>query len=87
MDSDALIALIGPVTAKRLHAIGIHTREDIESLGSVEIYLSLKERFGSGVTLNALYGIEAIIRNVSWLELSDDIKMRLKKEVKNWQRP
>ncbi|MBX7152130.1 TfoX/Sxy family protein [bacterium] len=81
MNPDPLIKLIGPVTAGRLHTIGVHTREDIESLGSVEIYLRLKERFGNNVTLNALYGIEAIIRNINWLELSQEVKAKLKKEV------
>lgn len=82
MNHDELTKLIGPVTANRLHAIGVHNREDIESLGSVEIYLRLKDRFGSSVTLNALYGIEAIIRNIRWLDIPDDVKIRLKKEVR-----
>ena len=62
---------LGPVTAKRLAEVGIADAETLRKTGAVAAYKKLKFRFGRDVTLNALYGLDAAIRNVHWREIDD----------------
>ncbi len=48
---------LGGKSEEWLNAIGVFTRQDLERLGSVEIYRSLKEA-GFPVSLNLVWGIE-----------------------------
>ncbi len=72
---------IGPKTAVWLEAVGITTAEALAELGSVEAYRRLKASRPRDVTLNALYGLEAALMGISWLELPDDIKAALRRQV------
>ena len=71
---------IGPKSSKKLNAIGIFTRSDLERVGSVNAYVQLKRTFPN-VTLNFLYAMEAILMDVHWTKLPKDVKARLKEEV------
>ena len=71
---------IGPKSTKRLNEIGIFTRSDLERIGSVNAYIQLKRVFPN-VTLNFLYGMEAVLMDVHWTKLPKDVKARLKKEA------
>ena len=57
---------IGPVTEKRLVEVGIKDRAALRKLGAVPAYQRLKFRYGRAVTLNALYGLEAVILGCHW---------------------
>jgi DNA transformation protein and related proteins len=72
---------LGPVTAKRLAEVGIGDAETLRRTGAAAAYRKLKFRFGKDVTLNALYGLDAAIRNVHWREIDDDRKAQLKREA------
>jgi DNA transformation protein len=74
---------IGPKTAQWLREVDVHSRADLERLGSVEVYVRLKQSRPAQVSLNALWGLEAAIRNVSWQKLPKSVKDRLRAEVKN----
>jgi DNA transformation protein len=52
---------IGPVTEKRLIAVGVADLAALRKLGAVKAYQRLKFRFGKDVTLNALYALEAVL--------------------------
>lgn len=71
---------IGPKSTKRLNEIGIFTRSDLEHIGSVNAYIQLKRIFPN-VTLNFLYGMEAVLMDVHWTKLPKNVKARLKEEV------
>lgn len=71
---------IGPKSTVRLNKIGIFTRADLERIGSVNAYIQLKRTFPN-VTLNFLYGMEAVLMDVHWTKLPKDVKARLKEEV------
>ena len=71
---------IGPTTARWLHAVGIHTKEDVKELGPVAIYRLLKGH-GYNVSLNLVYALHGAIIDRLWTELSDEVKARLKAEA------
>jgi DNA transformation protein len=72
---------IGPVTERRLIAVGIGDRAALRKLGAVKAYQRLKFRYGKGVTLNALYGLEAVIAGVDWRAIAPERKEALKRAV------
>jgi DNA transformation protein and related proteins len=77
--TSALFPGIGPVTERRLIAVGIGDRTALRKLGPVKAYQQLKFRFGKDVTLNALYGLEAVICECHWLAIPEARKAELKK--------
>ena len=74
----AALSSLGPVTAARLAEVGIETPEALIEAGAVAAYKRLKFRFGKAVTLNALYGLDAAVRNVHWREIDNDRKAELR---------
>jgi DNA transformation protein len=70
---------LGPVTAARLAEIGIDSEESLIEAGAVGAYRRLKFRFGRAVTLNALYGLDAAIRNVHWRTIDEERKAELRR--------
>jgi len=72
---------IGPVTERRLIEVGIVDLKALRRLGAVAAYQRLKFRFGKDVTLNALYGLEAVILGCDWRALTAERKEGLKREV------
>ena len=72
---------LGPATRRRLEEAGIATESELRSLGAVEAYRRLKFRDPKRVSLNALYALEAALRNCHWLHLPADVKAALKAEA------
>jgi DNA transformation protein len=72
---------IGPKTAQWLREVGIESENDIHRLGSVEIYKRLKAHRPKEVSLNALWGLEAVIMGIRWDQLPQDVKDMLKGEI------
>lgn len=81
--SDSILALknLGPATARMLAEIDITTQNELRNLGSVEAYRRLKFRFGTAVTLNALYALEAALQDRHWLSLTPAERMDLKRRA------
>ena len=65
---------IGKKTATWLHEVGVHTRADLEQLGSVEAYKRLKALHPDRVSLNALWALEGALLNMSYTMLPQDVK-------------
>lgn len=72
---------LGGKSEEWLNAIGVFTRQDLERLGSVEIYRSLKEA-GFPVSLNLVWGIEGALADLDWRELPTGLKAELRAEIR-----
>jgi DNA transformation protein and related proteins len=72
---------IGPVTEKRLIAVGVADFAALRKLGAVKAYQRLKFRFGKDVTLNALYGLEAVLTGQHWRAITPERKAELQREA------
>ena len=72
---------MGPKSRVWLHEIGINTLEDLKTIGAVEAYRRLKIAFPTEITLNMLWGLQAAILNISWKNLTPEMKAELKEKV------
>ena len=72
---------LGPKSRQWLAEIGITTFEEIERLGSVEVYRRLKASRPREVSLNMLYGLEAAILDIPWQYLPQDVKDQLRTQI------
>lgn len=59
---------IGPVLAEKLEAVGIRSRGDLESVGSVEAVLQIRGKLDDGC-VNMLYALEGAIRGIRWHQI------------------
>jgi DNA transformation protein len=72
---------IGPVTEQRLVDVGVIDLAALRELGAAQAYRRLKFRFGKAVTLNALYGLEAVLTQCHWRAITQPRKAELQREV------
>ena len=72
---------LGPKSREWLASVGVHTLEDVASLGVVETYKRVKAAYPEKVTLNMLWGLQAALLEIPWNELPQDIKDQLRQEV------
>jgi TfoX-like protein len=72
---------IGPTTASRLVEVGVESSDDIDRLGSVEVFRRL-EGTRQGVSLNALWVLEALLLGCDWRDLPADRKAQLRAAVR-----
>lgn len=70
-----------PKSTEMLAKIGIHTKDDLESVGAVDCYLMLKNQ-GFNVDLNMLYALESALLDINSVHLSQDIKQHLQAAIK-----
>ena len=77
--TSAVFPGIGPVTEKRLIAVGITDLAALRKLGAIRAYQRLKFRFGKDVTLNALYGLEAVLTGQHWRAITAARKQELQR--------
>jgi len=70
---------LGPVSMGWLAELGIRTRNNLRSVGSVGAYAMVCAR-QSAATMNLLWGLEAALQDIDWRELSDGSKQRLRKQ-------
>ncbi len=85
MDGEALplaaVKNIGPITAHRLHEVGVRTLADLEALGAVEAYRRVKAAFPRDTTLVCLYALQGALLDLHWNELPPDLKVQLRADV------
>ena len=72
---------LGPAMQRMLAEIDISTAADLEIVGAVEAYLRLKFVFDRRISLNALYAMEAALRDCDWRALDKTVKQRLKAQI------
>ncbi len=68
---------LGKTMEKKLHAVGIHSAEELIELGSKQAVFRLKERYPNTCVV-ILYHLEAAIRGVAIKQLDEDCKAELK---------
>lgn len=74
---------IGPKMTAWLHAIDVHSEEDIERLGVVEVYKRLKAARPKQVNLNALWSLQGAMLGIPWNQLPPDMKDNLRRELED----
>ena len=74
---------IGPKSRQWLASIGVHTLDDVVSLGVVGTYKRVKAAYPDKVSLNLLYALQAALLDLPWNELPPDIKEELKQQVES----
>lgn len=72
---------MGPKSTKWLNEIGVSTLQDIERLGSVEVYIRLK-RIRPRVSLVLLYALEAALLDLHWNRLPGSVKAELREAAR-----
>lgn len=72
---------LGPQSTQWLAAAGLPSLADVERVGVVEAYRRVKAVFPDRVTLNLLYGLQAALLKISWLDLPPEMKAALRAQV------
>lgn len=82
MSDQAVLAVrnLGPKMAEWLGAIGISSRADLEEIGAVEAWIRLRAS-RPGVSLIALYAMQAGLMDIDWRELPDAFKAALREQA------
>ncbi len=68
---------LGKTMEKKLHAVGIHSAEELREVGSRQAVLRLKERYPNTCVV-ILYHLEAAIQGVEMKQLDAACKAELK---------
>ncbi|MBL1230914.1 TfoX/Sxy family DNA transformation protein [Enterococcus sp. BWB1-3] len=69
---------IGKVMAEQLWKVNIQSLEELEQIGSMNVFLLVREQGDKGTCLSFLYGLEGAIQSK---ELSVEIKTELRNFV------
>jgi len=72
---------LGPASERMLNAAGIHTLDDLETLGAVEAYRRVKGCFPDEVTRVLLYALQGALWDLHWNALPADMKAQLLAEL------
>ncbi len=70
---------LGTVLAESLEKAGIKNYDDLVNLGSIKVYIKLKE-IEPDSCYNRLYAIEGAIQNTRWHNIPKEERENLKKE-------
>lgn len=71
---------LGPASQAMLERAGIHSRRDLEKLGSVEAYRRAKSA-NPKASLNLLWAIEGLLSARSWQVVAKEDRLRLLMEL------
>ena len=71
---------LGPKSLAMLAAAGIHSRADLERLGSVRAYLRVKAA-GQNASLNLLWAMEGALTGQDWRTVAREERTRLLLEL------
>lgn len=79
---DELLELrnLGKTSVRWLHAIGVHTKDQLLDRGPVDVYQSVKAR-GFNANRVLLYALQGAILDVHWNDLNPDLKSQLLAEA------
>ena len=64
-----MIKNMGPKSREWLASVGIHTLDDVATLGVVETYPRVKAAYPDRVSLNLLWGLQAALLDLPWNQL------------------
>ncbi len=69
---------LGPVMARRLREIGIVTDDDLRCSGALRAFAALRTKTRRGLSLNALYAMEAALLGLHWRDLPPERNAELR---------
>jgi len=72
---------IGPVSGQWLAAVGIHTLDDLRSVGVLNAY-NLVKAHGYNANLNLLWALQGALLDVHWTRIPARIKQELLERLK-----
>jgi DNA transformation protein and related proteins len=70
---------LGRAMARRLAAIGVSTAADLRRMGAAQAYARLRFAEPAGLSLNALYAMDAALSGGHWARLPEERKRALRK--------
>jgi len=73
---------LGMASVNILHAIGIHSYDELSKVGSVQAYCRIKAR-GIHVSKVMLYALQGALMDVHWNDLSPELKEQLVEQAKH----
>lgn len=79
-DDLQLMKNLGKTSAQWLHAVGIHSTEDLHRIGAIHAYRAVKTR-GFRATKVLLYAIEAALEDRHWREITPERKELLNSQL------
>lgn len=71
---------LGMASVNILNAIGVHSYQELSSMGAVEAYCRIKAR-GIHVSKVMLYALQGALMDVHWNDLSPELKAQLVEEA------
>lgn len=72
---------VGPSTARRLRAAGLHGPDDLRCVGAAAAFAAVRGEHPQHTSLNLLWALEGALRDRDWRDLSETEKHRLLDEV------
>lgn len=72
---------LGPKMQLMLTEIEVSGEQDLREMGALEAYRRLRFRFSGGVSIIALYAMEAALVDRDWRDLSPATKADLRRKV------
>ncbi len=73
---------LGAASVNILHAIGVNSHEDLQSIGAAEAYARIKER-GIHISKVMLYALQGALMDVHWNDLDPELKQSLVREAES----
>ncbi|HBX82172.1 MAG: TfoX/Sxy family DNA transformation protein [Propionibacteriaceae bacterium] len=73
----AAVRNIGPTTVAQLAAVGVHTPDQLFSLGPAAAYLRLKKAFPERVSKTMLWALAGAELDLDWRHLPIELKAQL----------
>ncbi len=72
---------LGPVTARRLEAVGVRDPDDLARLGAAAAFVAVRGAHPERTSLTLLWALEGALRDRDWRDLGQDDKHRLRDAV------
>jgi DNA transformation protein len=72
---------LGPRSRSWLAEVGIHTLEDLDSVGVLEAWRRARQAFPGKVSLNLLDALQGLLLGCAWKDLPPAVKADLKKSA------
>lgn len=71
---------IGKILAARLEEIGVHTRQDLEAMGSTTAHRTIQQNYPETnlPVCYYLYSLEGALQNIDWREFTPEQKRSMR---------
>lgn len=73
------------IVAARLEEIGINSMSDLRSIGAVEAYLRIQEKYPTTTTLYYLFSLEGAVLGIDYQTIPDSHKKELLEQLGHYK--